>query len=82
MAGGHSFIDDVVRHPFFGTNKIIDCLKVMNGWSRGYIVIDLAFVSRDKNSGLINGIYQSDNNRMVDVQNALLNITVPNIKVF
>ena len=49
---GHNIQDDVVRHQFFGTNKIIDDLKTFDGWSGGYITLtdDNRKVIRDINS--------------------------------
>jgi Mg-chelatase subunit ChlD len=37
---GHGFTDnDVISHPYYGTNKIIDDLRKMNGWNQGEIII-------------------------------------------
>ena len=38
---GHGFNDnDVIAHPYYGTNKIIEDLMEMDGWEEGYINID------------------------------------------
>jgi len=37
---GHNFDMPVVRHDFYGTNKIIQYLKTHPGWNHGYIELD------------------------------------------
>ena len=37
---GHNFTDNcVISHPYYGTNKIIDDLSKINGWTEGNITI-------------------------------------------
>ena len=36
---GHGLKGDVVEHPYFGTNKVIDALKKYPEWSNGFITI-------------------------------------------
>jgi len=53
---GHGFNDDpVTKHPFFGTSKVIDVLKIFEGWEQGSITIDNYKKSCDDN-GLVNSI--------------------------
>ena len=38
---GHGITaNDIIMHEFFGTQKVIDCLKIANGWNEGKIIID------------------------------------------
>jgi len=34
---GHNYQDDVVRHPFFGSPKVIEQLKKIAGWKNGFV---------------------------------------------
>ena len=36
---GHGFTDDVINHPYYGTQKVIDDMKNMPGWNNGHIVL-------------------------------------------
>lgn len=36
---GHNFQDKITRHDFYGTDKVINSLKKMEGWNYGYINI-------------------------------------------
>ncbi len=49
---GHDFKEDIVQHPYFGTNKVIDDLKNMDGWSDGLIVLKSGCSQRDE-SGIV-----------------------------
>ncbi|KAL0486297.1 developmentally-regulated vWFA domain protein [Acrasis kona] len=35
---GHGFKDDVREHDFFGTQKVIQNLKMLSGWDEGFVV--------------------------------------------
>lgn len=55
---GHSFKnDDVVAHPFFGSEKVIDNLKQLDGWDEGRIIIDNYRTKRDQETNLVCGYY-------------------------
>ena len=45
--------DPVLRHPYYGS-KILDDLKVLDGWDTGYVVIHTKKI-RDPNTGLVCG---------------------------
>lgn len=36
---GHNFKDNITRHDFYGTDKVVNSLKKMRGWNYGYINI-------------------------------------------
>jgi len=57
----HGLNDNVIYHPYFGTNAIINDLKKFTGWSNGYIEIHPSFITRDQHSGLVNGIKSYSN---------------------
>ena len=54
---GHDFTDNaVVRHPYFGTQAVIEDLKTREGWDKGFITLDLEDNIRDKETGMIQKI--------------------------
>lgn len=36
---GHNLQDEVTKHDFFGTQKVINNLKIMNGWEEGRVKV-------------------------------------------
>lgn len=60
---GHGVSEDaVLSHPFYGTSKVIDCLRSMRGWERGLVEFQEDCVVRENNEertvvGLKNEIY-------------------------
>jgi Mg-chelatase subunit ChlD len=58
---GHGYNhNEIIYHPYFGTNLVIDDLKEMRGWKEGLIRIDNILTTRDENTGLINKIIQGE----------------------
>jgi len=59
---GHNYVDDdVVRHPYFGTRKVVEDLRKMRGWERG--VVELysgGCMIRDPVTGLVCGLRHGD----------------------
>jgi len=54
---GHDFTDnDVIRHPYFGTQAVIEDLKTRSGWDKGYIRLDIDDTIRSHETGLIQKI--------------------------
>lgn len=53
---GHGFQEPVVKHPFFGTEKVIEDFKMKysNGWNKGLILLNSASISRDVDTGMVN----------------------------
>lgn len=52
---GHNFTDDVVSHPYFGSNAIINDLKSLSGWDNGLICFYSGCMVKDSNSELVCG---------------------------
>jgi len=57
---GHSYDEEVVRHPYFGTRKVVDDLKAMRGWDAGLVEVHTGCLVRDAKSGLVCGIRNHD----------------------
>jgi len=49
---GHGLMDETVRHPYYGSDRVIEELKALNGWEEGLINLDDFKVQRDEN-GLV-----------------------------
>lgn len=55
---GHDFEDnDVIKHPYFGSNKVIEDLKTNPGWDYGLIIFNNLQVERT--DGYISRMYES-----------------------
>jgi uncharacterized protein YegL len=53
---GHGFEDnDVIKHPFYGTHRVIDCLKKLPGWDNGSVY--LQGMMNVGHEGLIDGMH-------------------------
>ena len=55
---GHNYSDNVVRHKYFGSKKVIHDLQEMNGWSNGFIELKQYNALREritKNGKVIDG---------------------------
>ncbi len=51
---GHGFTDNyVIRHPYFGTQAVVDDLRTMPGWNDGLVELDPAGTRRSPETGLI-----------------------------
>jgi hypothetical protein len=54
---GHGYtVDPVLRHPYFGSQRVVDDMKKLPGFSEGHVVIVDAQVERDDN-GLVSRIF-------------------------
>jgi hypothetical protein len=54
---GHGFTSNsVIKHPYFGTQAVIDDLKKHPGWESGILMMDAAEIVRSKETGLIQKI--------------------------
>ena len=53
---GHNFIEnEIVNHPFFGTQKVVEELKKREGWGNGLIIFQPNCCLRDSETGLVCG---------------------------
>jgi hypothetical protein len=56
VALGHGFTDNaVIKHPYFGTNAIVDDLAQFEGWADGLITFNNNCMKRDQQTGLLTG---------------------------
>jgi Mg-chelatase subunit ChlD len=54
---GHGFTDnDVIAHPYFGTEAVIQDLKTYSGWDYGFVMMDSLRLRKDSETGLVNRI--------------------------
>lgn len=51
---GHNFKDEVLKHEFYGTEKVIKCLQNMPGYEEGHIKNNSGNIIRDDNGNVIN----------------------------
>ena len=59
---GHNYTYGILKHEYFGSQKIVDDMRLMKGWDNGLIEINSNDISRDMETGLICEI-----NQFVDV---------------
>jgi Mg-chelatase subunit ChlD len=59
---GHSFTNDIVAHPYYGSQLVINDLSEMAGWDNGFITISLPTVIRT--NGIVSKIYNSSDQDM------------------
>jgi len=69
----HGFKEEVVKHEYFGTNRIIDDLKQMQGWESGYITLAPNCLIRDPISRLVIGLKNTNN----ELNRKLENVPIP-----
>ena len=51
---GHGFTDNyVIRHPYFGTNAVIEDLKMYDGWAEGLVQLSSENIERDSYTNLV-----------------------------
>jgi hypothetical protein len=53
---GHGFTEDIVQHDYYGTSKVIEDLKYLDGWDNGCVTLTDFKVKRD-NKGDVIGTY-------------------------
>lgn len=58
---GHNFTDnDVIKHDYFGTDRVIDNLKQMPGWDSGLIILHSGCMRAD-DKGIVNQLVYNSN---------------------
>lgn len=58
---GHDYQEDGIKHPYFGSQKVIEDLKKMPGWAEGLIVLNSGCLIQDQTTGLITEIVYNGN---------------------
>jgi len=60
---GHDFKEDIVRHSYYGNQRVIEDLRILDEQQKctGFIEIQPKWMIRNKRTGLVNGIRQSQN---------------------
>ena len=53
---GHGLEEDVVRHQYYGTNKVIEDLSKLDWWKNGFIDLESFYVQRYE-QGALSGTY-------------------------
>lgn len=57
----HGFTDnDVIQHPYFGTNQVIEDLKQHPDWATGYITLEAHNVTRDSTTNLVTSLMKKN----------------------
>jgi len=68
----HGFNDDeVLKHPYFGTNLVIEDLQKIPGWNSGFVELDDNCSIRDLVTGLIVGLQHEKENQFIDINHSL-----------
>jgi hypothetical protein len=64
---GHHFKEDIVRHDYFGSEHVIEDLRILDGQQKctGFIEIQPKWIGRNKRTGLVNGIRSPHNTNMI-----------------
>jgi len=52
---GHGFTENVVSHPYFGTQAVINDFKTLPGWQNGFIDLNSITTRRNDVDGLVSG---------------------------
>ena len=57
----HGFTDnDVIQHPYFGTNQVLEDLKQHPDWASGYITLEAHHVTRDPTTNLVTSLMKKN----------------------
>ncbi|CAF1510461.1 unnamed protein product [Adineta ricciae] len=67
---GHGLQDDIVRHNYYGSERVIEDLRKLDGEQKcdGMVEIESKWIMRNKRTGLVNGIRRPQTNIMNIVQ--------------
>ena len=61
---GHNFKGtSVIEHSYFGSSKIIDDLKTLDGWNEG--IVKIGALDRSSETGMIHQIASSKSTQVV-----------------
>ena len=64
---GHGFQEDVVRHRYYGSERVIEDLRILDGQGQctGLVEIQSKWIVRNKRTGLVHAIRQPQNNDVI-----------------
>ncbi len=64
---GHEFKEDIVRHAYYGSKRIIEDLRILDGEQQctGFIEIQPTCIMRNKLTGLVHCIRQLQNSEII-----------------
>jgi len=70
VALGHEFKEDIVRHAYYGSKRVIEDLRILDGEQQctGFIEIQPKWIVRNKRTGLVNSIRQPQNSEIISDQ--------------
>lgn len=57
---GHNFTGETIYHPFFGSSKVIEELKKLEGWEQGQVILPFDSLERHSETGEVYGIRKFD----------------------
>ena len=63
---GHEFQEGILRHTYFGSNKIINDMKVMPGWDAGKIINNSGCMIINKDTNMVEGMVYTKDVEVVD----------------
>lgn len=53
---GHNYKGDIIEHPYYGTDKVINDMKKFISYDQGYVLINKYMINKDKDTNLVNNI--------------------------
>ncbi len=67
---GHEFREDIVRHAYYGSKRVIEDLRILDREQQctGFIEIQPTWIKRNKRTGLVHSIRQAQNNEIITDQ--------------
>jgi len=64
---GHEFKEDIVRHTYFGSKRVIEDLRILDEEQQctGFIEIQSTWIMRNERTGLVHNIRQPQNSEII-----------------
>ena len=57
---GHGYDKGILKHEYFGTERVVDDMRGMDGWDAGCVVIESSYIVRDSITTRIIGLRKAD----------------------
>lgn len=64
---GHGFTQGILKHPYLGTQMVINDMKKMPGWLNGHIILQDNYIEKDQNNMISRIIYTPIANNTISV---------------